>query len=97
MTDKRRRWWESMRARGFWRFVLGDGVVRFGASFALILLLWDEWLDPTELARPHPITHMAFGGLLAGLAYGFGTWWTMERWYHRATPPEALAGDLRSA
>ena len=81
----RERWlvrWEMTRALGFWRFVVVDGVMAYGMTMAMALLLLREWtVGPTSA---YVVTRMAVEGVLGGLVFGVLAWVATERKYARA-------------
>ena len=77
--------WTRMRALGFWWFVLVCGVMGYGMTMAVFMLVLLEWL-PLEHSHSqisHPITKLACFCGVAGFVWGLSSWIFAERQYHR--------------
>ena len=85
MTQPLRERWARRRQDGFWRFVLYDGAIGFGARAVVTTLIIQEWTGRVHLHGAHPVTLQALLWLLAGALWGACMWHTFESRYHRTT------------
>jgi hypothetical protein len=81
--------WQRMRAQGWWRFVLLQGVLKMGGSMVLVLLI----LVPVFSGRSpvsDPLTLLVQAAIYAaaGFAYGAIIWRLRERLYASSNPSD---------
>ena len=83
---QRRERWAKTRAKGFWRFVLFNGVVVWGGVMTLFLGVLMPYLNHTSRSLPLAAAVCLSGGLLWGVL----TWLLSERMYSRNQPSREI-------
>jgi len=87
MSAAAMRRWECVRELGVWRFTLIYGVMAFGMSMTVSLLLALEWIaaatSVTLPPDPHRITKFALLGVVGGACFGLLFWKNSQRRFER--------------
>ena len=82
MTEAEKQSWQKVRARGRWRFILMQGILRFGLVFAAWLALLDYFVH--HKANPpflDTVLEIIIFTLIAGYVFGEARWRISEYKY----------------
>ena len=88
LEPRSRALWEAVRLLGFWRFSLVFGVMAWGMTMTVCILIALEWLPVPQPPRPHLAKRVAALGAVCGFAWGAAMWGVMERKYRRVLAAE---------
>lgn len=90
-SEKRHLDWSEIRKKGKWRFVVFDGVIRWGLPMFLIMACAPVYFGLPYRADPagYYWVWQALLWMVAGLCYGLGVWLTSEKFFlkYQATSP----------
>ena len=81
MNFKRLKKWEKSRAKGKFRFVLLNGIIKFGFSTAILVLITRKFRHPTYDLSIQFVILLLIGHSIGGYIFGLWAWNRNEQEY----------------
>ncbi|MBT5268904.1 MAG: hypothetical protein HOL70_05595 [Candidatus Marinimicrobia bacterium] len=74
--------WSEIRKKGKWNYIINHGILRFGLSTWVMILIYFWLFQPSELRLTFTLVSLITFPL-AGLAWGRWMWFYLEKLYSR--------------
>lgn len=81
--------WEDVRKKGFLRFVLVQGVLRWGVGTAILYTLFTWLVAHTNLLKVLSLSLVIFP--ICGIFFGIIMWFVLQRNYQKKISAQASA------